>query len=385
MWPTKRLGDVLSIQNGFAFDSGRFNDSGQGVPLIRIRNLASSRTDTCYDGSFGPEYTVGRGDFLIGMDGEFRCYKWQGPDALLNQRVCRLHQFRPEIDPDFVFYGINEYLATIESRTDYVTVKHLSSKQIAAIEMPLPPLAEQRRIVGILDEAQRLRALRQQADRRTADLIPALFHDMFGDPATNPNRWQLRRVEEVAHVQGGITLGQKRNSLPLRRPYLRVANVRRGYLILDEVKEIGLTLEEERKTELRESDILLVEGNGNPQEVGRAAMWNGSIKKCVHQNHLIRVRCEQAVVSPEYFIQFVNSESGRAYFLGAGNTTSGLVTLNMTRIKQCAVPLPPLPLQKQFASAVGEIRAMQEKQAAARRRLDDPFQSLLHRAFRGEL
>lgn len=252
-------------------------------------------------------------------------------------------------------------------------------------EIPVPPLAEQRRIVAILDEAESLRALRRPADRRTADLIPAIFHDMFGDPATNPMGWPMREVQSIAQVQSGLTLGQRRNSYTLRRPYLRVANVQRGYLLLDKVKEIGLTAEEEAKTKLHPADLLLVEGNGNPQEIGRAALWDGSVAHCVHQNHLIRLRCSQTIVKPEFLLHFINSESGRAYFLGVGNTTSGLVTLNTTRVKQCCVPIPPLPLQKQFAAAVREIRAMQAKQSASRRRLDDLFHSLLHRAFRGEL
>jgi len=87
------------------------------------------------------------------MDGEFRCHQWQGETALLNQRVCRLKDFSPDLHPRFLFHGINKYLAEIENRTAYTTVKHLSAKTIKAINFPLPPLEEQRRIVAILDEA----------------------------------------------------------------------------------------------------------------------------------------------------------------------------------------------------------------------------------------
>jgi type I restriction enzyme S subunit len=184
-WPKKKLGELLEIQNGFAFKSELFSDADKGIPIIRIRDLACGFSETFYDGDHDPAFEVSDGDFLIGMDGEFRCYRWQGGKALLNQRVCRLQNFSRELNSSYVLYGINSHLRKIEDNTAFVTVKHLSAKQIANIEMGIPPMAEQERIVKLLDEADELRKLRAQADRRTSSLIPSLFHEMFGDPITN--------------------------------------------------------------------------------------------------------------------------------------------------------------------------------------------------------
>ena len=152
-WQTKRLGDVLDVQNGYAFDSKAFNPS-KGLPLIRIRSLKPGvETETRFDGEYDEKYVVRAGDLLIGMDGEFGCYEWKGEPSLLNQRVCRLLGFSGELLPRFLFYGVNDYLKAIEDITGYTTVKHLSSKQVLDIEFPVPPLAEQQRIVGLLDEA----------------------------------------------------------------------------------------------------------------------------------------------------------------------------------------------------------------------------------------
>jgi type I restriction enzyme S subunit len=87
------------------------------------------------------------------MDGEFGCHEWKGPPALLNQRVCRLQGFHNTLEPRFLLHGINAHLKAIEEVTGYTTVKHLSSKQILAIEMLVPPRTEQHRIVTLLDEA----------------------------------------------------------------------------------------------------------------------------------------------------------------------------------------------------------------------------------------
>lgn len=152
-WTSKPLGDLLEIQNGFAFDSKLFS-SIEGVPLVRIRDLRNGfTTETKFQGNFDPRYFVYKGDLLIGMDGEFGCYQWKGQKAILNQRVCKLTNFKKSLWPKFLFYGVNSYLKAIEEVTGFTTVKHLSSKQISSIKFPIPPLEEQKRIATILDES----------------------------------------------------------------------------------------------------------------------------------------------------------------------------------------------------------------------------------------
>lgn len=293
----------------------------------------------------------------------------------LNPRFLYLYLTHPGRLPfyDSISFGTNERR------------RKAQFSDFAKLEIPVPPITEQERIVKLLDEADELRKLRAQADRRTATLIPASFHKMFGDPSNNSRGWKLTAICEMAEVQGGLQVTSLRDAYPQRRPYLRVANVQRGFLILDVIKEIGLLDSEYDRVKLAKGDLLLVEGNGNPNEVGRAAIWDGSIEDCVHQNHLIRVRPSTDLLTSDYLLAFVNSESGRSYFQGSGNTTSGLVTISTSIVKNCRIPLPPLTLQKEFAARVTEIRAMQVEQATSRRRLDDLFQSMLHRAFQGEL
>ena len=119
------------------------------------------------------EFLVSRGDFLIGMDGEFRCHIWKGPKALLNQRVCRLRHFAPSLDPMYLYYGIQKYLSTIEAQTAFVTVKHISGRQIQEISTPLPSIGEQRRIVDLLSRADNIVRMRREAEARAKVIIRA--------------------------------------------------------------------------------------------------------------------------------------------------------------------------------------------------------------------
>jgi type I restriction enzyme S subunit len=196
----------------------------------------------------------------------------------------------------------------------------------------LPPLPEQRRIAEILDKADALRAKRRAALAQLDTLTQSIFLDMFGDPATNSKGWSILRIGDVADVQGGLQVTTARKNLPRKAPYLRVANVYRGYLDLTEIKTIRATDAEIARTTLLTGDLLIVEGHGNPAEIGRGALWDGSIAGCLHQNHIIRARFAGASVVPLYACEYLNSPGGRRHLLRAGKTTSGLNTISVSEV-----------------------------------------------------
>ena len=149
-WEWARFTSIVPVQYGFAADSQKFVEKGS-IGLIRIRDVNSGdlvHTTVDYDGEWNEEYLVRAGDDLIGMDGDFKCLRWRGPDALLNQRVCCLRYYPDSLDPDFVRYAINWYLQEIWKSTSKTTVKHLSAKALDSLLFAVPPLAEQKRIVA---------------------------------------------------------------------------------------------------------------------------------------------------------------------------------------------------------------------------------------------
>ena len=146
-WKRVRLGDIAVVQNGAPFESAKFNRDGVGMPLIRIRDVGASDTETYFDGVYDPAFVVRSGDILVGMDGDFRVARWSGRDALLNQRVCRLSPIAGDrYDGRFLTVVLQPYLDEVNKRTSSVTVKHLSSKTVSDLPIPLPPLEEQRRL-----------------------------------------------------------------------------------------------------------------------------------------------------------------------------------------------------------------------------------------------
>ena len=170
--------------------------------------------------------------------------------------------------------------------------------------------------------------------------------------------WRMARVGKVCDVQGGLQVSKKRAAYPLEAPYLRVANVLRDELLLDEVKCIRLEKKELTRVRLQKGDLLVVEGHGNAGEIGRVAVWDGSIADCVHQNHLIRARADVVSMLPSFACAYLNSSSGRQHLLRGAKTTSGLNTITTRDVKSCPIFVPPIELQAEIAKATRRAREL---------------------------
>ena len=191
----KLLPDICRIQYGFAFDSAKFSDS-VGTPLIRIRDVVRGYSETYTTEQCGDEYVVQDGDMLIGMDGEFNIAHWKGGKAYLNQRVCRLIP-TDKINSLYLFYFMPQALKAIEDKTPFVTVKHLSAKELNKVSVPIPSMAEQEKIATSLQKVDELISLRKQQLQKLDELVKARFVELFGDPVTNPMEWELHRFDSL--------------------------------------------------------------------------------------------------------------------------------------------------------------------------------------------
>jgi type I restriction enzyme, S subunit len=150
-WERVQLASVADILNGAPFESAHFSPI-EGMPVIRIRDVISGSSNTFFTGAYEDEYLVRQGELLVGMDGDFNSGYWGKKTALLNQRVCKISPVENFYDKRLLAFALPGYLAAINANTSSVTVKHLSSKTIGEIGLPLPPRTEQTRIVEKLEE-----------------------------------------------------------------------------------------------------------------------------------------------------------------------------------------------------------------------------------------
>jgi type I restriction enzyme S subunit len=180
-------------------------------------------------------------------------------------------------------------------------------------------------------------------------------------PFDVPACWEWQTIDDVLHVTGGVTLGRKLGDRKLlSKPYLRVANVQRGRLEMEQIKEIEVPEDEVEKYLLRNGDLLITEG-GDWDKVGRTAIWRDELPECLHQNHVFRARAVVTDWEPRWAEMYLNSASAREYFAGSAKQTTNLASINMTQLRACAFPLPPLGEQKRIIAKVDQLMAFCEQ------------------------
>lgn len=198
-------------------------------------------------------------------------------------------------------------------------------------------------------------ALVQDEGLRTRTPVPA--GRLSCDRTAFPAHWEITKFDAVFSIASGVTKGKVvSRDEAIETPYLRVANVQRGYLDLSEVKSIAVNRSDFNRYKLRSGDVLMTEG-GDWDKLGRAAIWNEEIEDCIHQNHIFRVRSGSSDISPEWVVLFVNSAVGREYFSRAAKQTTNLASINLTQLRGCPLPVPPRAEQGRITASVADLVA----------------------------
>lgn len=306
------------------------------------------------------------------------------------------------MEPRYVAYSLRspEYWQQVYNASTGIAVDNVNAKKLAQLKVPVAPLNEQKRIADKLD----LLLARVDACQERLDRIPLIlkrFREAVLAAATSGElteewreqhryelEWETTVLGSIGSVTGGLTKNRNRLALTLHKPYLRVANVYANRLKLDDIAKIGLTEAEFQKTVLQKGDLLIVEGNGSLDQIGRAAIWNDNIPDCVHQNHLIRWRSNGKVLS-KFVLFWLLSSEGRASLVELASTTTGLYTLSISKVASIPVRVPSLEEQQEIVRRIENLFAyadrLEARYQAARAQVERLTPALLAKAFRGEL
>lgn len=368
----RAIGETGKYINGVAFKPTDWSD--EGLPIVRIQNLTDptkpmNRTTRIVD----PAYVVQPGDLLVSWSATLDAFIWDREPALLNQHIFKVVPNTELVSKKYLFFALRQAIVEM-GRTEHLhgsTMKHINRGPFLAHRIRVPPLRAQAEIVAELekqfsrlDEAvANLKRVKANLKRYKAAVLKAAVEGTLigGEPAAN---WQRVQIGQVAQVISGLTKNPRRQHLSRKLPYLRVANVYADELRLDDVEEIGVAEKEVEKLLLKQGDMLVVEGNGSVDQIGRVALWNGSIPNCVHQNHLIKVRFGRDVL-PQWALIWLLSPTGRREIEQVSSSTSGLHTLSTGKVGRLPLPLPPIPEQQRIVAEVDRrMSLLREAQAA---------------------
>lgn len=396
-WAQASLGDLADFTNGKAFKKEEWLETGK--PIIRIQNLNNPSAKFNYaDDSHEQKYLVRNGDLLVSWSASLGVYYWSSGDAWLNQHIFRVNELRG-CDKNFLKYALEISIDDFYAKAHGMGMVHITKGNFESHLVPLPPISEQTRIAAKLDELlAQVNILKTRIDGtpallkrfRQSVLSAAVSGRLTEEWRAQHSKagWKQLTFGDAGEISGGLTKNAKRAALPLAKPYLRVANVHANSLSLDDVTQIGLTEKEFKKTQLVSGDILIVEGNGSLDHIGRAAIWNNEIPDCCHQNHLIRWRANYGM-HPKFALYQLLSPQGRKQLVEVAKSTTGLHTLSISKISALKLPIPTADEQTEIVRRVEQLFTFADQLEArvkiAQERIDRLTQSILTKAFRGEL
>ena len=375
------LGETAEFINGAAFKPTDW--ASEGLPIIRIQNLTGTGEKFNYTTrQVKASLIVEPGDLLVSWSATLDVYRWAGTRGLLNQHIFKVLP-KPGIDPDYLFYALKTALSELSGKTHGSTMKHVVRGDFESTQVPVPLLPEQRRIVDLLSRAEGVVRLRREAEKKAAELIPALFNDMFGDPATNPKGWPVALLPDVLSrtFKNGLYLPKESYSAE------GVEMVHMSDAFYGEVKRGGLrrVLANKKQIDdygLTKADLLVARRSLTFDGAAKLCGIPDSVDPLLFESSFIRLTPDLAKVRTEFLLNYLNNPSTRqAHVLGriSGITISGI---NQAAMNQIPVLTPPLPLQDSFVARVAEVRSIRAQQFTATAKAQAAFNALLADAFK---
>ncbi|MEV7199544.1 restriction endonuclease subunit S [Streptomyces griseoluteus] len=380
-FPTTKLKWVATTTAGgtpsVAEPSFWSNDDETGLPWVSIGDMSGREGVTATgrrvtdEGISAARLPVGApGTLLLSMYASLGHTAFLKTRASWNQAILGI-DVSSSYDVRFVKYALDAIKPTLTEFARSNTQANLNAEQVGNLALPDPPLETQRRIADFLDaESARIDRLTQLRRTQVATLeqryITAISELTTPGISTAhrrsaawpwlPEELATARLGYLARVQSGVTVHGARAEDPEDAvfPYLRVANVQGERVDLTEIKQITIPRPMAMRSMLQPGDVVMTEANGNPDNLGRGAVWHGQVANMVHQNHVFAIRVDREKLIPEYLSALLATSHGRRYFRFT-STQVGIATTSSSKVLDFPVPVRTTSQQ---AAVVGECDAL---------------------------
>jgi type I restriction enzyme, S subunit len=386
-WSLLPIGAVCRLVNGRAFKPSDW--TAEGLPIVRIQNLNDqTKPFNRYDGPVDPRVLIGSGDILLSWSGtpgtSFGCFVWDRGPAILNQHIFRVHVDQARIDRDFFVHAVNSKLEEMISLAHGgVGLRHITKGKLEGIQVPVPPLAEQRRIVARIEECtsriDEIQELRAQSSVEVHALQGAIINSVVR------NDWPRRSLAEAClDIRNGWSGKQPEDGQTVS--VLRLSCVHSLTIDEDDAKSVRVGKPVVAEFGLRAGDVFVVRGNGSRHLVGRSAIAARDSRSTIFNDLLIRLRPRPDVL-PAFLNYALHSSDVREALEGASKTAAGIWKINQQNLGKVQVPVPGVAAQRLALNVIDEalgavrgiVDVIPEKSVTAL------GASVLRKAFAGEL
>ncbi|PTW61378.1 type I restriction enzyme S subunit [Breoghania corrubedonensis] len=405
-WATAEIRDLCNLVNGKAFKPSDWSDSG--LPIVRIQNLNNPDAAFNYfSGEVDPRFLIDEDQLLFAWSGtpgtSFGAHVWHGGKAVLNQHIFKVEFREQDINRKFFRLGINHKLDELIGKAHGgVGLRHVTKGKFEQTTIPLPPLAEQKRIVAKL-ESLSAKSARARTDLARIDTLVTRYKQAVLTKAFNgeltrewrgqnrgSSKWKSRAIGTLVREGPSNGWSPKTSTDPVGTKTLKLSATTSGKMILNEytIKYIGNDVDISSRFWLRPGDILIQRAN-SLEHLGASAIFEGPELEYIYPDLMMRVRVSNEILT-RYLWRFLNTEQVRRYFQSRATGTAGnMPKINGKTVRELEIPLPPLPEQKEIVrrieAAFGKIDRLAAEAKRALALLGKLDEALLAKAFRGEL
>lgn len=375
------MGQIGKYLNGRAFKEVDWKTSGR--PIIRIQNLTGSgKAFNYYQGDVEPRYLVQDGDLLFSWAATLGTYIWHGPEAVLNQHIFKVES---KINPKFHRYLLEHSIQEMQSKTHGSGMVHITKSEFDKIEVAVPPIDEQQRMVEALDDhLSRLdKALADvEAVYRSSNLLrmSALEKSLnVGFPTV--------RLENLV-VGSGYGTSTKCVAGGLGVPVARIPNLVNGSIdMTDEKRVLDLTVDL-KNLMLAPGDVLVIRTNGSQNLVGTTAVVPENINASF-ASYLIRFQVDRSKVYPEWLHFMFGSRGVRKQIVELSASSAGQYNLGLSKLNSIEIPLPSIQDQKKILEEMSLVTTLidsvQREREVLLTKIETLKKSILKEAFSGGL
>lgn len=385
-WRKYKLGDIATYINGKAFKPSEWRE--KGTPIVRIQNLTDeNKPYNYYDKDDIPEkYVINNGDILISWSASLGVFEWSNGYAFLNQHIFKVVFDKMDINKKYFVYIVRAKLSEMERHTHGSTMKHITKGNFDNISINLPPLEEQERIASILEKAENAIEKREESIKLLDEYLKSVFVDMFGDPVTNPKGWKKSFCNEITLKIGSGSTPKGGNSSYKEEgiSLIRSMNVHNNKFIK---KDLAFIDDEQAKklknVTIEANDILL---NITGASVARCCIVpNEYIPARVNQ-HVAIIRCKNEEILPTFLsYQLTNKSYQRLLWDIATSGGATREAITKQQIENLELIIPEIELQNKFDNLANKVDKLKTEMENILKELENNFNSLMQKAFNGEL
>jgi len=369
----RKLGNLVRIKTG-KLDANASIKDGE-YPFFTCARTPLKIDSYSYDCKC--VLVAGNGDLNVKFyEGKFDAY----------QRTYIVESTDEEIlNTRYLFWFLEKYIEKLRELSIGGVIKYIKLNNLTDPEIPLPSLEDQKRIVAILDQADALRQKRKQAIALLDEYVKSVFLEMFGDPVSNPKGWEVDCLRNyILDVKNGLSRRRKTTKNE-GQIVLRLRDIKANWIDYSDLNRIELDAKELETYKISQNDLLFIRVNGNPNYVGRSAVFLGYSENVYFNDHIMRITFDINLVNNIFVSYFLNSSFGKNQVALYKKTSAGQHTISQDGLNKILLFIPKVEIQNKFSKIFLNVEELKQKMLKQSQELDTQFNALMQRAFNGEL